>query len=182
MWLIHRDTDGKGPNRIKLPQPLREALVRWYVGKGTFHDEQAGITLVQNARIGHRWIACNCLGAEAAPPILTPAFLSEAETYYLRRLTSEKRPEHRADCPFFRDQVTNRITEIRSPNTPTDPPAGFFEVLRPAPEKLSQRPEEDSNDDRTRNAAHGASAWMPDGGGGASGSWACPSSRAPSRP
>lgn len=153
MWLIHRDTDGKGPNRIKLPQPLREALVRWYVGQGTFHDEQAGITLVQNARIGHRWIACNCLGAEAAPPILTPAFLSEAETYYLRRLTSEKRPEHRPDCPFFRDQVTNRITEVRSRNTPTDPPAGFFEVLRPAPEKLSQRPEEDSNDDRTRNAS-----------------------------
>ena len=153
MWLIHRDTDGQGPNRIPLPPELREALVRWYVGEGSFHDEQAGITLVQNARIGHRWIACSCLGAEKRPPILTPAFLSEAETYYLRRLTSEKRPEHRPECPFFRDQVTNRITEVRSHNTPTDPPAGFFEVLRPAPEKLAQRPEEDSNDDRTRNAS-----------------------------
>lgn len=153
MWLIHRDTDGNSRDRIPLPGPLREALVRWYVGEGSFHDEQAGVTLVQNARIGQRWIACDCLGHDKAPPILTPAYLSEAETYYLRRLTSTKRPEHRAECPFFRDQATNRITEVRSHNTPTDPPSGFFEVLRPAPEKLSQRPDDDSLDDRTRNAS-----------------------------
>ena len=153
MWLIDRDTEGRGTNRIPLPPALREALVRWYIGEGSIHDEKAGITLVQNARIGHRWIACSCLGADKAPPILTPAFLSEAETYYLRRLTSSKRPEHLTDCPFFRDQVTNRITEVRSRTTPTDPPAGFFEVLRPAPEKLSQRPDDDSSDDRTRNAS-----------------------------
>ncbi|TVV76945.1 hypothetical protein [Sphingomonas solaris] len=153
MWLIHRETDGHSGDRIPLPAPLREALVRWYVGEGSRQDEKAGITLVQNARIGHRWIACGCLGRDALPPILTPAFLSEADTYYLRRLTSTKRPEHRPDCPFFRDQVTNRITEARSPTTPADPPSGFFEVLRPAPERLAQRPEEDSNDDRTRHAS-----------------------------
>ena len=153
MWLIHRDTDGNSRDRIRLPPPLREALVRWYVGEGSYHDEQAGVTLVQNARIGERWIACDCLGTDEAPPILTPAYLSEAETYYLRRLTSTKRPEHRPDCPFFRDQATNRLTEVRTRNMPTDPPAGFFEVLRPAPEKLAQRPEDDSQDDRTRNAS-----------------------------
>ena len=91
MWLIHRDTDGKSRDRIRLPEPLREALVRWYIGEGSWHDEQAGVTLVQNARIGQRWIACDCLGGDKAPPILTPAYLSEAETYYLRRLTSTKR-------------------------------------------------------------------------------------------
>lgn len=153
MWLIRRDTDGNSKDRIPLPEPLRRALVRWYVGEGSFHDEQAGVTLVQNARIGQRWIACSCLGPDAAPPILTPAYLSEAETYYLRRLTSPKRPEHRPDCPFFRDQATNRITEVRSSNTPTDPPVGHFEVLRPAPERLSQRPDDDGVDDRTRNAS-----------------------------
>lgn len=153
MWLIDRDTDGKASNRIPLPAVLREALVRWYIGEGNVHDEQAGIALVQNARIGHRWIACGCLGSGSAPPILTPAFLSEAETYYLRRLTSPKRPEHRGDCPFFRDQVTNRLTEVRSRSTPLDPPEGFFEVLKPAPEKLSQRPEDDASDDRTRGAS-----------------------------
>lgn len=37
--------------------------------------------------------------------------------------------------------------------SPAEPPAGYFEVLRPAPEKLAQRPEEDSTDDRTRQAS-----------------------------
>lgn len=109
--------------------------------------------LVQQARLGEKWIACDCLAPEAAPPILTPAFLSEAETYYLRRLTSPNRPEHLPDCPFFRDQATNRVTEVRTPESPADPPAGYFEVLRPAPEKLAQRPEEESSDDRTRQAS-----------------------------
>lgn len=153
MWLIDRHSDGVGTARIPLPLPLRAALVRWYIGEGSRHDEDAGITLVQQARIGAKWIACDCLGADRAPPILTPAFLSEAETYYLRRLTSTKRPEHDAVCPFFRDQVTNRITETRGAQTPADPPVGYFEVLRPAPEKLAQRPESDASDDRTRNAS-----------------------------
>lgn len=153
MWLIDRDTGGVGERRIVIPEPLRDALVRWYVGEGSRADEEAGITLVQNARIGAKWIACGCLAADEAPPILTPAFLSEAETYYLRRLTSSKRPEHREDCPFFRDHVTHRIAEIRSRETLVDPPSGFFEVLRPVPEKLAQKPEEDASDDRTRHAS-----------------------------
>jgi hypothetical protein len=153
MWLIDRQSDGLRAARIPLPAPLRAALVRWYVGEGSRQDEDAGITLVQQARIGAKWIACDCLGADRAPPILTPAFLSEAETYYLRRLTSARRPEHQAQCPFFRDQVTNRITEVRSAETPADPPTGYFEVLRPAPEKLAQRPDEDASDDRTRSAS-----------------------------
>ncbi len=79
--------------------------------------------------------------------------MSEAETYYLRRLTSAKRPEHRSDCPFFRDQATNRVTEVRSPLNPAEPPAGFFEVPRPAPENLAQRPEEDLTDDPAHKAS-----------------------------
>ena len=153
MWLVDRDTSGEGPNRIPIPALLREALVRWYVGEGDHGDEHAGIRLVQNARVGHKWLACCCLGRDRAPPILTPAYLSEAETYYLRRLTGPKRAEHRDTCPFFRDQATARLSEIRTRSTPATAPDGFFEVLKPAPEKLSQRPEDDSTDDRTRDAA-----------------------------
>ena len=153
MWLVDRDTSGESPDRIPLPEPLRAALVRWYVGAGDHGDEQAGIRLVQNARVGHKWLACDCLGRGIAPPILTPAYLSEAETYYLRRLTGTKRAEHRDDCPFFRDQATARISEVRTRHAAAKPPDGFFEVLKPAPEKLAQRPEDDSTDDRTRNAA-----------------------------
>jgi len=153
MWLIDRDTDGRGPRRIPLPPPLKEALVRWYVGAGSHADEEAGITLVQKARIGAKWIACDCLDADGRPPILTPAFLSEAETYYLRRLTSQKRPEHRTDCPFFREQATNRISNVIPLHAPAEPPSGYFSVLRPAPEKLAQRPDDDATDDRTRHVS-----------------------------
>jgi hypothetical protein len=153
MWLIERHTDGLDGARIPLPAPLKTALVRWYVGEGNRSDEEAGIMLVQQARIGAKWIACDCLGSDGEPPILTPAFLSEAETYYVRRLTGPKRAEHLPDCPFFRDQATNRITQVRNPTTPADPPTGYFEVLRPAPEKLAQRPDGASSDDRTRDAS-----------------------------
>lgn len=153
MWLVERDSDGTGSGRIELPVVLRAALVRWYVGQGSRDDEEAGITLVQQARIGARWLACDCLDAHEAPPILTPAFLSEAETYYLRRLTSPKRPEHHPDCPFFRDQVSHRLSEVRRPDAAAEPPDGYFEVLKPAPEKLAQRPDEAASDDRTRQAS-----------------------------
>lgn len=153
MWLIDRYSDGFSAARIPLPAVLQSALVRWYTGEGTRRDEEAGILLVQQARIGEKWIACGCLGSNCRPPILTPAFLSEAETYYLRRLTGSLRPEHLSNCPFFRDQATNRISEVRSPETPADPPGGYFEILRPAPEKLAQRPDSQSTDDRTRNAS-----------------------------
>lgn len=153
MWLIDRNTDGFSAARIPLPTVLQSALVRWYTGGGSRRDEEAGILLVQQARIGEKWLACDCLGSSCKPPILTPAFLSEAETYYLRRLTGSLRPEHLSNCPFFRDQATNRISQVRSPDTPADPPGGYFEVLRPAPEKLAQRPDSESNDDRTRAAS-----------------------------
>lgn len=153
MWLIDRDTDGVNTKRTPLPAPLRDALVRWYVGKGVRADEEAGIELVQQARIGKKWIACDCLEHFESPPILTPAFLSEAETYYLRRLTGSGRPEHKPACPFFRDAATNRISEVRSAAMAAEPAEGYFEVLRPAPEKLAKRPENETIDDRTRQAA-----------------------------
>src|SRR3546814_20126128 len=87
MWLIPRRTNGLGSGRIPLPQPVRDALVRWYAGKGSRHDEEAGIMLVQQARIGEKWIACDCLQSGESPQHLTHAFLSEAETSHLPRLT-----------------------------------------------------------------------------------------------
>lgn len=110
MWLVDRDSDGLSGERIALPSPLRTALVRWYIGIGDRGDEEAGILLVQQARVGGKWIGCDCLGEDAPPPILTPAFLSEAETFYLRRLTGASRPVHRLDCPFF---VTRRPIDCR---------------------------------------------------------------------
>lgn len=153
MWLIDRYSEGLSGPRIPVPPLVRAALVRWYVGGESRTDQEAGIMLVQQARLGAKWIACDCLGSDCQPPILLPVFLSEAETYYLRRLTSSGRAEHLTDCPFFRDQATNQISQVRSPETEADPHAGYFEVLHPAPEKLAQDPAKDSTDDRTRNAS-----------------------------
>src|SRR3546814_6896348 len=107
-------------------QTWAEHRVRWYAGKGSRHDEEAGIMLVQQARIGEKWIARDCLQSGESTPILTPAFLSEAETYYLRRLTSTDRPEHHPDCPFFREQDTNPISEVHHPDSAAHPPIGSF--------------------------------------------------------
>src|SRR3546814_17847330 len=100
MWLIPRRTNGLGSGRIPLPQPVRDALVRWYAGKGSRHDEEAGIMLVQQASIGEKWIACDCLQSGEYPTILTPDHRSEAKTYYLRRLHPSNRPKHSPPLSF----------------------------------------------------------------------------------
>ena len=152
MWLVPRHSRGLSL-RSDVPQVVRDALVRWYEGEGSDGDHRASVTMVVKARTHAQWIACDCLGDEAPPPLMSPAYLSEAETYYLRRLTSarQKRPEHRNDCPFFREQAPQRFREKRSAAPPTiDEPHGLFTAHRLAPEKLAGMPNETEPDDRTR--------------------------------
>lgn len=103
----------------------------------------ASVIMVVKARDHHQWIACDCLGEGTDPPLLSPAYLSEAETYYLRRLTSirQRRPEHDVDCPFFREQAPPRIREkaTATPRTINEPD-GLFSAHRLAPEKLAPLP------------------------------------------
>ena len=92
---------------------------------------------------------------EVPPPLLSPAYLSEAETYYLRRLTSalRRRPEHHTECPFYRPQAPQRFREQAGAALQAiNPPEGFFLAHRLAPEKLSQMPDE-ADDDRSRGLA-----------------------------
>src|SRR3546814_17905481 len=89
--------------------------------------------LVQQARIGEKWIACDCLQSGESPPILTPAFLSQAETYYLRRLTSTDRPQHHPARPFFREHSTHSLTAATPTASAPDPPRGYFELISPPP-------------------------------------------------
>lgn len=154
MWLVPRHSNGLH-RRTPLPSVVREALIRWYVGEGSEADHRASVILVVKARTHHQWLACDCLG-EAPPPLLSPAFLSEAETYYLRRLTSrlQQRPEHRIECPFYRPQAPQRFREKGSAMPQqVAPDDGFFLAHRPAPEKLSQLPHEADTDDRSRGVA-----------------------------
>ena len=115
MWLIDRHSDGLSKARIPLPGPLRKALVRWYAGEGSRPDEEAGIMLVQQAHIGEKWLACDCLGSDREPPMLTPAFLSEAETYYLRRLTGSKLAQPHQRSPQSRNTGRPARRLLRGP-------------------------------------------------------------------
>ena len=155
MWLCHRQTSGQTQRR-EIPAVLHSALVRWYSGVGDDADHRASVMLVVTARDNNQWLACDCLDADAAPPLMSPAYLSIAETYYLRRLTSAKltRPEHDQACPFHRPQAPGRLRETAtSEMREIGHPDGLFNAHRLAPEKLAQAPDNDEPDDRSRGVA-----------------------------
>lgn len=112
MWLVPRHSRGLS-QRTPVPEVVRNALVRWYEGEGSEADHRASVTMVVKARTHEQWIACDCAGDNEPPSLMSPAYLSEAETYYLRRLTSrrQRRPEHLPECPFFREQAPQRVRE-----------------------------------------------------------------------
>ena len=155
MWLVPRHSRGL-TLRTPVPDVVRDALVRWYEGEGSESDHRASVTMVVKARTHEQWIACDCTGDTEPPPLMSPAYLSEAETYYLRRLTSrrQRRPEHAADCPFFREQAPQRFREKRSADAPViNEPDGLFIAHRLAPEKLAEAPSDSEPDDRARGVA-----------------------------
>lgn len=151
MWLVPKQTNGKNA-RVELPEPLKEGLIRWYLGHGSEADHRASVSMVVTARENDKWIACDCRGGDAAPPLMSPAYLSEQETYYLRRLTS--RPLHQRKCPFYRPQAPDRIRRKADDSLfEIEYPKGHFNAHKEAPEKLAQMPVEDEPDDRTRDVA-----------------------------
>jgi hypothetical protein len=153
MWLVDKIHAGSGPYREGIPADITRQMVRWYVGLGSEADERAGVQLVQKAKLFDRWIACDCLETSRPPPILSPAYLSEAQTYYLRRLTGQGRPEHHVDCPFFREQ-SEWLRERHEPEPkPIVRPDGLFAALKPIGEHLAQQPVGDDDDDRVRGAS-----------------------------
>lgn len=155
MWLCSRQTSGRQKG-FEIPPALHSALVRWYSGEGDEGDHRASVMLVVTARDNQQWLACDCLDADTAPPLMSPAYLSIAETYYLRRLTSGKldRPEHREDCPFHRPQAPGRLRETGIGKLrEIGHPDGLFNAHRLTPEKLAQVPDGDEPDDRSRGVA-----------------------------
>lgn len=151
MWLVAKDTTGK-TGRVAIGAGLRAALGRWYTGRGSEVDHRASVSLVVTARENHKWLACDCRGEDSAPPLLSPAYLSFQETYYLRRLTS--RPMHHADCPFFLPQAPPRIRETaKDALSALDVPDRLFNAHHKAPEKLAQKSVGSEPNDRSRGIA-----------------------------
>ena len=145
MWLVAKGA--KNASGGEAVDPALAATLRiWYQGQGDHIDESQALVLVRHARRNHQWLACDCrhgAQSEASTPMLTPALLTEADTYYLRRLTGEGRSEHHGACPFFRAQhLAPTTTNDRSPAR--NMPDGFFAVLKPAPVALAQTPASDA--------------------------------------
>ena len=150
MWYVTKHNGGRELDRTEIPANDHAALINWYTAEGTEEDEKIGVRLVQHAKTFELWLACECLGSQAAPPLLSPAYLSEAETYYLRRLTGSERPEHRQDCPFFREQVLADRARAERAGKPLAPVDGFFAALKPIGEHLAQKPDDSAEDSRLR--------------------------------
>ena len=151
MWLIPKDTSGM-TNRVAISDGLKAALVRWYIGKGDEADHRASVSLVVTSRENGKWLACDCLAEDRSPPLMSPAYLSFQETYYLRRLTA--RPSHSPRCPFYMPQAPQRIRETgRDTLYEIEQPKGLFNAHQKAPEKLAQKPDESEPDDRSRGVA-----------------------------
>ena len=149
MWLVARGAKTASAGDAVAPA-LADTLRIWYAGEGDPRDEESALLLVRHARSQGLWLACDCQGERAAP-MLSPALLSEADTYYLRRLTGRDRAEHRIDCPFFREQVVTTLKSRRAPARMS--PDGYFAVLKPAPLALAQALDDDA---RPRDSAsHG---------------------------
>jgi hypothetical protein len=139
MWLVEKGAQhatGKAPLSAALTATLRI----WYTGNGDHRDEEAALLLVRHARKNGQWIACDCRG-EAHTPMLSPALLTGADTYYLRRLSGIARAQHDLACPFFREQSFNTVTSHKQPAR--NSPGGYFSVLRPPAVSLAQKSEDD---------------------------------------
>lgn len=153
MWLVPRGTVKINQSAKPLPEAVRAALDDWYSGKGSLRDEEAAVTLAQQARKHRYWLACSCRGdgTKLRAPMLTFNFLSEAETYYLRRLTGRKHSAHAETCTYYREQAPPRLREIESNRKAITPTDGYFAILHPDAVQLSQKPEDEDIDDRTRH-------------------------------
>ena len=141
MKLVAKATTGSGEG-IAVPDNLRDAIRRWYGGTGNRDDEMISVAMVQQARRHRQWLACDCRDSDTPPPLISPSLLTSAETYYLRRLVGGARSTHDRDCTFFRQQVMSAAPAILANTKPIDPAPGYFAVLKPEPEKLAQKPDE----------------------------------------
>ena len=149
MWLVARGGNGLEAGRREVPAPIAETLRIWYIGQGTRPDEEIAVKLVQEARKRNLWLACDCRGGSTPPPLMSPALLTEADTYYLRRLTGKGRPEHQVDCPYFRDQTLSET--VTGHELPRNPPEGHFSVLKPRPVNLAGKPEREAQPTKQSN-------------------------------
>jgi hypothetical protein len=137
MWLVPKNSTGR-TDRVEIDPDTLAQLISWYCGHADRDAELRGMALVRFARLKRQWIACDCQGPDADPPLLAPACLSVVRTWYLRRLAGPARPKHRSDCRFRAQQT---FKQSAPPAKHSMRPDKWFSAVDPKPIHLAQRPE-----------------------------------------
>ncbi len=132
MWLVKKSNPYPGAQSTEIPAEDATALRAAYAGESSREQLTAALKLSESARRFDNWIACDCRQAEGLYPLLTPAYLGSAGTYYIRRLTGSDRPNHASDCIFrFERPVPGLGPIAEGRSAPIVSPTGNFSVLTP---------------------------------------------------
>lgn len=150
MRIVPKDMS-KNDKAFQLCTDRAASLRRWYDGSGDLADADVSLQIVREARRATAWIECDCQPDGDRQPVMTPALLAFADTYYLRRLEGSQHAPHRPECTFFRDQVLAKRPEGERHEARSRRPSGFFSIVRPAPESVSQKPDHLSGNARADN-------------------------------
>ena len=140
MWLIPKDTSGM-TNRVAISDGLKAALVRWYIGKGDEADHRASVSLVVTSRENGKWLACDCLAEDRSPPLMSPAYLSFQETYYL---TPDRSSEPQPQVPVLHAASATTYPRNRPRHTLRDQAARDCSTRTRERQKLAQKPDKAS--------------------------------------
>jgi len=130
MWLVRRSDPRPGAQSISVSEAA--ALRAAYEGSADSDQTESALALFRKARDGGLWLACGCRADEGVYPLSSPAYLTTAGTYYLRRLTGEARPNHAEGC-LFRFERPQRGIGVSAPmrSAVVTAPSGLFSVLTP---------------------------------------------------
>lgn len=129
MRLIDRDIGSLVSGDLEISAETANALRSAYAGIASDEEMTRAIEAVRSARESHQWFACDCRADENIYPLIAPAYLTSAKTYYLRRLVGPKRPLHAVSCPFFRERPEPGLGRDRGAPSSARPPDGFFSVI-----------------------------------------------------
>jgi hypothetical protein len=129
MWLVHRTKPLVCHGAAVLSDGETAALKTVYAGQGSVEQKRIAARLLQRARGQEQWIACDCQSRETVP-LLAPAYLTDGEVYYLRRLTGPGRVSHAQGCVFQLDPVdVSGVGATGAEYHAVRAPTGYFAVL-----------------------------------------------------
>ena len=129
MHLIDRNAGSPAGGEPTVPAHIAAALRNAYLGNPTAEEMTEAIEAVRTARTSRKWFACDCRSEEGVYPLIAPAYLTSAKTYYLRRLAGPRRPLHAVTCPFYRDRGEKGLGPLPGRRIPVQAPVGFFSVI-----------------------------------------------------